>query len=509
MKRKKSFAEWTQGYIDKLPDSCFAYIEEGGTKDEEGKTTPRTKRHLPYKDEDGTVNMAQLKNALSSLDKTDMPDDMRKEMRKKLEACMEKAKASESVIGIIPLEFSDSSEEAKGEDGAAIPDVIHLIPVGQWEHPCYGPILITSSDINEFALNFANGVRKGVFITAGHEGMSELPAVGWISEVFPRENGLWGKVDWNEIGKELLADKAFKFFSPEFYQTYEDAETHQMFHNVLTGGALTKSPYFKELEAVIFSEPKQHNSLNSNTMFTLEELLAKKIEDLTKEEQAFIRENQAKLTEEQKTALTSILDAPETPEEKEAREKKEAEDKAAADKKAQEDANVAAGLNPDGSAKSADPQVNASEKVMISASELKVLRDKADEGARAFAELKRQKVEASVTALVFSEGNSKGKFLPKQKDALKAFMETLDDGQRSKFAELVNAIPSKIGMSELGSGDTAVAGTAKAEVDMKIAAKQKENPKMGFSEALRAVMSENPGLEERYDRELVPVRATR
>lgn len=508
MKRKKIFAEWTQGYIDKLPDSSFAFIEKG-EKDDEGKTTPRTKRHLPYKDEDGSVNMAHLKNALTQVEKANIPEDARADVRKTLEACMEKAKASESVIGIIPLEFSDNSESKKDGDGAAIPAVIHLIPVGQWEHPCYGPILITSSDIHEFALNFANGVRKGVFITAGHEGMSELPAVGWITEVFPRENGLWGKVDWNESGKELLADKAFKFFSPEFYQTYEDAETHQMFHNVLTGGALTKSPYFKELEAVIFSEPKPTNSPNSNIMFNLEELLAKKIEDLTKEEQAFIRENQAKLTEEQKTALTAVLDAPETPEEKEAREKKEAEDKAAADKKAQEDANVAAGLNPDGSAKAADPQVNASEKVMISASELKVLRDKADEGARAFAELNRQKIDASVTALVFSDSNSKGKFLPKQKDALKAFMETLNDSQRAKFSELVNAIPSKISMSEIGSGDAAVAGTAKAEVDAKIATKQKENPKMGFSEALRAVMAENPGLEERYDRELVPVRGTR
>lgn len=34
-----------------LPDSAFAYIEDGGEKDESGKTTPRSKRHFPVHDE--------------------------------------------------------------------------------------------------------------------------------------------------------------------------------------------------------------------------------------------------------------------------------------------------------------------------------------------------------------------------------------------------------------------------------------------------------------------------
>lgn len=42
-----------------LPDSAFAYIEPGGKKDEDGKTTPRSKRHFPINDE------AHVRNALS------------------------------------------------------------------------------------------------------------------------------------------------------------------------------------------------------------------------------------------------------------------------------------------------------------------------------------------------------------------------------------------------------------------------------------------------------------
>ena len=37
--------------INDLPDSAFAYIEDGGEKDESGKTTPRSKRHFPVHDE--------------------------------------------------------------------------------------------------------------------------------------------------------------------------------------------------------------------------------------------------------------------------------------------------------------------------------------------------------------------------------------------------------------------------------------------------------------------------
>jgi hypothetical protein len=42
-----------------LPDSAFAFIEPGGTKDEESKTTPRSKRHFPVHDE------AHARNALA------------------------------------------------------------------------------------------------------------------------------------------------------------------------------------------------------------------------------------------------------------------------------------------------------------------------------------------------------------------------------------------------------------------------------------------------------------
>jgi len=62
-----SKAEWSTAYINNLPDSAFAYIEPGGSKDEEGKTKPRSLRHFPIRDANGKLDEAHVRNALSRL----------------------------------------------------------------------------------------------------------------------------------------------------------------------------------------------------------------------------------------------------------------------------------------------------------------------------------------------------------------------------------------------------------------------------------------------------------
>jgi len=57
-------AEWTTAYKNDLPDGCFAYIEPGGSKDGQGKTTPRSLRHYPYKEAGGEIALVQLRAAL-------------------------------------------------------------------------------------------------------------------------------------------------------------------------------------------------------------------------------------------------------------------------------------------------------------------------------------------------------------------------------------------------------------------------------------------------------------
>src|SRR5258708_14546120 len=52
-------AAMTSASVNDLPDSDFAYIEPGGTKDDSGKTPPRSLRHFPVHD------AAHVRNALA------------------------------------------------------------------------------------------------------------------------------------------------------------------------------------------------------------------------------------------------------------------------------------------------------------------------------------------------------------------------------------------------------------------------------------------------------------
>lgn len=79
-------AEWTQAEQNDLPDSAFAVIAPGGTKDSDGKTVPRSLRSLPYRGPDGAVDLPHLRNALSRLPQTDLPPPLKAKAAKVLQA---------------------------------------------------------------------------------------------------------------------------------------------------------------------------------------------------------------------------------------------------------------------------------------------------------------------------------------------------------------------------------------------------------------------------------------
>lgn len=101
-------AVWSAAYINSLPDSAFAYIESGGTKDSDGKTVPRSKRHLPYKDANGKIDAAHVRNALARLPQTNISEEAKASARRKLVAAAKKVgvDASESKKSLdIPFEY--------------------------------------------------------------------------------------------------------------------------------------------------------------------------------------------------------------------------------------------------------------------------------------------------------------------------------------------------------------------------------------------------------------------
>jgi len=57
----------SSSYRGNLPDSSFAIILPGGSKDLSGRTVPRSLRKLPYKDSNGKVIFANAVAALAAL----------------------------------------------------------------------------------------------------------------------------------------------------------------------------------------------------------------------------------------------------------------------------------------------------------------------------------------------------------------------------------------------------------------------------------------------------------
>jgi len=118
-------AVWTARYVNDLPDSSFLYIESGMDKDEDGKTTPRSARHFPYRDGEGNVDLPHLRNAIARIPQSNAPglDDARKgQLQERARSILdrEQGKALEVIVdGVwyVP-EFGDQSRLLPGDDKA-------------------------------------------------------------------------------------------------------------------------------------------------------------------------------------------------------------------------------------------------------------------------------------------------------------------------------------------------------------------------------------------------------
>lgn len=76
-------AQWTGSYVNSLPDSAFLYIEDGGAKDSDGKTKPRSLRHFPVRDDGGNIDLPHLRNALARIPQSSLPADVKQRLTTK------------------------------------------------------------------------------------------------------------------------------------------------------------------------------------------------------------------------------------------------------------------------------------------------------------------------------------------------------------------------------------------------------------------------------------------
>lgn len=386
------------------------------------------------------------------------------------------------------IPFTMALYEEFSETDKTLPVMIHVAPLGKWDHPVYGEFEVTRETVREFIDNFNNGIRKPKLpITAGHDSFEEHKAIGWMTELQEGVNGLYAIVEWTVDGKDLLLKGSFKYFSPEWFTTYTDPADGKEYGHVLIGGALTNKPFFRELESVVaFSENVIYQ--RNSTIMDLEMIRAKEAADITAEEKEFLTENVASLTAEEKEKFGFPVE--EETEETTEETKEETEEVTTGETEAEAEAT------------SGETEVAAhvASTVTMTAQQFNELAAQAEMGRKALQEVRTMTLAREVEQLVFSDTNKAGRFLPKDKSAVLSFMSTLEDKQRKSFNELIARIPAQSLFNELGTGDDhAVADDPATELDAKVASLRSEDKALDYRTAVTRVFKENPELAKKYE----------
>jgi len=188
---------WTAAYINNLSDSAFFYIEPGGEKDGEGKTTPRSLRHLPYRDANGKVDPAHVRNAIArapqTKDKTGKP--LSRDLVARIQARARKLLGSAGKGATMPNEAGEGycvCNECgyRAERSSGVPCEDKTCPV------CSTPL--SSETKEDYEKSHRPEVRSAV--------------LKFWDRVAKLGSRLWSKDDWTTIAKHLMEDSQHSAF---------------------------------------------------------------------------------------------------------------------------------------------------------------------------------------------------------------------------------------------------------------------------------------------------------
>lgn len=172
---------------------------------------------------------------------------------------------------LIPLEGVKLSDP---NDEGARTSWVHAMERSALKHPLWGMINFTAERLQRFADNVNTKVR-GVDIAVDYAHNSGGEAAGWIKQAEARADGLWIFVEWTKEAAEKIANKAYRYFSPEFVDEWKDPKTQVAHKDVLLGGGLTNRPFQKGLVPVNLSEffTGEEEETNEEEEVTLDEFL--------------------------------------------------------------------------------------------------------------------------------------------------------------------------------------------------------------------------------------------
>jgi phage I-like protein len=394
----------------------------------------------------------------------------------------------------VPVTASDGS--------ISVPNEIQIMPVGSWIGSNHGDFILTEADLQLFVQNSNQNLRAGLPIDLEHK--TDDGAVGWIEKLVNKgADGLWATVEWTKRGASLLADREYRFFSPEFYlDGYEDPETGQMFRNVLIGGALTNRPFFKNMTPLMASEHSTVSSLtddtNPNTLFVeerndadmnmLEELRSKPLDALAPEELKVLRDNESELTAEEKAKFGFVTE--------EVKEEVKTEE-VVAEAKTEEIKEVAKTEEP-AAEKVAEPVMAAEattgkdDMVSIKASELDALK------STALKFLEKEAGDLVETHI------ARGAIKADEKTEYVSMLLEAPEGLRTKLEKRLENLPANelITAGEKGSTEKGAIGSASDQIQQKAEALMASDKTLDLGRAMSKVMAADKELADQFEAEL-------
>ena len=130
---------------------------------------------------------------------------------------------------------------------------VEIFREGEWNHPKWGVIKGTKKLFNDFISNWKNNILgREIAIDRTHN--PEEGATGWVKDMKIVKDRLLAMIEWTPWGIELIEQKGFKYFSPEYRDSYTDKENGKEYRNVLFGGGITNRPFLTNLAPIVLSE---------------------------------------------------------------------------------------------------------------------------------------------------------------------------------------------------------------------------------------------------------------
>lgn len=108
-------------------------------------------------------------------------------------------------------------------DAGGVPEWLHLVPAGTFSGVDGRGPYVNDEPAKVVALFTSEGRKLPIdenhsIDLMGPKGQS-TPARGWIIALESRGDGIWGKVDWTDAGKAMIASHDYGFLSPAFLHT--------------------------------------------------------------------------------------------------------------------------------------------------------------------------------------------------------------------------------------------------------------------------------------------------